>query len=170
MNNKNIIGIFVYVVTMTVVAILPSLCVHSFFYALECSQNDSCSSSITLVENILLILGIFVTPILYFLLPIIATILAIKNHWSTYLDKFLNSFIVPTILFFLAIVVTLIYNHLAYFTGQGSVYLLYIYYAIVPPYCLIYFVILINNICRRCPNQCKKISKFINKFRGIHIE
>ena len=80
------------------------------------------------------------------------------------------SMLVRNILFFLAIVVTLIYNHLAYFTGQGSVYLLYIYYAIVPPYCLIYFVILTNNICRRCPNQCKKISKFINKFRGIQIE
>lgn len=154
MNNKNIIGIFIYIITMIIVATIPSLCVYSFFYALECGQDATCSSSISLIESILLTLGIFVTPILYCLLPIITTILAIKYHWSTYLDKFFNSFIVPTILFFLAIVITVIYKHLAYFSGQGNAFLLDIYYAIVPPYCLIYLVILIHNM--------------INKFRGLY--
>ena len=168
MVNKNIIGLFVYVVIMMVVAILPSLCTHSFFYALECGQDASCSNSMSLMKSILLAFGIFVTPIFFCLLPVITTIFAIKYHWSTYLDKFFNSFIVPTALFFLALVVTLIYKHLSYFTGQGSTCLLDIYYAIVPQYCLIYIVIFGNIICQNYPDLCKKLKTFISKFRGFH--
>ena len=154
MNNKNIIGLFVYIAIMMVVIILPSLCANSFFYSLSCGQNTSCTMS--LLENVLLGLGFFFTPILYLLLPILVTILAIKYHWSCYLDNFFNQFKYPTFIFIMVLFIIFIYKHFDLLDGNHSILLWDFYYAVVPPYCLIYLVILMHNIRKKYPNQCKK--------------
>ena len=169
MNNKNIIGLLVYIAIMMVVAILPSLCAYSFFYSLSCGQNTSCTMS--LLESILLGLGIFLTPILYLSLPILATILAIRHHWSSYLDKFFNQLKLPTIILGIVIVIIIIYEKYSIMIDFSyNRFWVWFYYAIIPPYCLIYSVILVHNICKKHPNQCKKLKDFINKLKGSHYK
>lgn len=146
--NKNLIGIFKYLTVILMSVFLPILllifCLNFKIYNYYPTLRQYDDILLTVIGFILILF-----TLIYFTVPIIITIIAIKYHWSTYLDKFFNSFIVPTILFFLAIVITVIYKHLAYFSGQGNAFLLDIYYAIVPPYCLIYLVILIHNIRRK---------------------
>ena len=146
---------------MMVVAILPPFCARSFFYALSCGQDTSCTAS--LLESVLVVLGIFFAPILYFLLPILVTILAIKYHWSYYLDTFFNQFKYPTFIFIMVLFIIFIYQHFHLLEGNGSTFLVLFYDAIVPPYCLIYLVILVHNICRKYTNQLKKIKDFIRR-------
>ena len=154
MNNKNIIGLFMYIVTMMVVTILPSLCAYSFFYSLECGQNVSCSSSMSLFESTFCGLGIFVAPILYLLLPIIITIIAIKHHWSSYLDKFFNQLKLPTIILVIIITIIIIYEKYSIMINPSyNRFWVWFYYAIIPPYCLIYSVILIHNIYKKIKNK-----------------
>ena len=151
--DKDKIGLIKYVSILGLEIILPIvwfLSILSIFFIPDSHIYPNIIATTRFISWLILVI---VLPIIYLLLPIITTILAIKYHWSTYLDKFFNSFIVPTILFFLAIVVTIIYKHLAYFSGQGGECLLDIYYAIVPPYCLIYLVILIHNIRRKYFNK-----------------
>ena len=155
MNNKNVIGLIVYIAIMMVVAILPLWCAYSFFFALGCSQHDSCINSVTIMESIFVVLGIFVAPILYLLLPIIITILAIKNHWSSYLDKFFNQHKYPTFIFIIVLFIISIYKHFDLLDGNHSTLLWDLYYAVVPPYCLIYSVILIHNIYQKLKTKHK---------------
>ena len=147
MNNKNAIGLFMYVSIMMVVTILPSLCAHSFFYSLSCGQNTSCTMSFW--ESVLFGLGIFFTPILYLLLPILVTILAITYHWSSYLDKFFNQLKLPTIILGTIIAIIILYEgYSIMIKSPHSDFGIWFYEAIVLPYCLIYSVILVHNLIR----------------------
>ena len=153
MNNKDVIGMIIYIAIMIVVAILPSLCAYSFFFALGCSKPDSCINSVTLMGSTFVVLGIFVAPILYFLLPIIITILAIKYHWSSYLDKFFNQLKYPTFIFMVVLFIIFIYKHFELLDGNHSTFLWDFYYVVIPPYCLIYSVILIHNIYQKIKSK-----------------
>lgn len=168
MSNHNFVNLFKYIGILLASSMMPIIMLI-FFLNFPIYEYFPSLRESDLVYSWLIINTFIFLVLIYFIIPILITIIAIKHHWSIYLDKFFNSFIVPTILFFLALVVTVIYKHL-YYIGKGSTCLLYIYYAIVPQYCLIYIVVLIHNIHRKYSQQCKKLSNFINKFRNMNNE
>ena len=113
--------------------------------------------------------------IIYFTIPIIVTTKAIKHHWSRYLDKFFNQLKLPTLVL-LILIPLLIFGYRYERIGSYDAISLYLRYfqlvlaSLIPPSCLIYLVILVHNIRRKYPNQCKKITDFLNKFRGMNKE
>lgn len=155
--DKDKIGLIKYVSILVVEALLPLIWLLSIL-CIYLPSNDIYSNLIALVGIIL----IFVLPILYFLLPIIVTILAIRNHWSIYLDKFFNQLKLPTIILSIVIAIIIIYEkkHIM-INFTYSRFWVWFYYSIIPPYCLIYIVILIHNIFRKYSSHRK------NKFKGM---
>ena len=90
--NKNIKGLIVYLLLMSIIWTFPFLTLLSFLAAYSVSDDDN-----EPLANLFLILA-GVVLILYFILPILLTYFAIKKHWSKYLDKFFLHKWWPTIL------------------------------------------------------------------------
>ena len=159
--DKDKTSLIKYLIVLVVEIFLPLVWVGSFFLGLEMSESD------LIIPNFIGIVAIIIfliIPIVYLLLPIISTTKAIKNHWSSYLDKFFNQLKLPTIILGIVIVIIIIYEKYSIMIDFSySRFWVWFYYAIIPPYCLIYSVILVHNIC-------KKLKDFINKFKGSHYE
>ncbi len=90
--NKNIKGLIVYLLLMSIIWTFPFLTLLSFLAAYSVSDDGN-----EPLANLFLILA-GVVLILYFILPILLTYFAIKKHWSKYLDKFFLHKWWPTIL------------------------------------------------------------------------
>ena len=149
--NKDSKGLLKYAIPMLIVPLLPTL----DFYL--------CLLSISMWENpfylILLLTSIILLILLiYFLTPIILTVIAIKKHWSSYLDKFFNNLLLPT---FILVTLIWLYPNIMKFEYSDFINhdiwdLIYIIYvSFTPCYFLVYSVIFIHNII-----------KWIKKFRG----
>ena len=149
--NKDKIGLIKYVSILVVEMFLPLIWFGMLFLGLGLSESNLIIPNFIAIIAVIMLL---IIPIIYFFSPIIATILAIKHNWSTYLDKFFNQLKLPTVI--LGIVITIIiiyekYNIMIDFSY--SRFWVLFYYAIIPPYCLIYSVILIHNIYQKIKNK-----------------
>lgn len=151
--NKNLIGLFKYITVILVSIIHPILllliCLNFKIYNYYPSLRHYDDILLTVIGFILLLL-----IIIYFIVPIIVTILAIKHHWSKYLDNFFNQLKLPTIILGIVIAVIIIYEkyHIMIDFSYSRFWVLF-YYAVIPPYCLIYLVILIHNIYQKIKNK-----------------
>ena len=90
--NKDIKGLIVYLLLMSIIWTFPFLTLLSFLAAYSVSDDGN-----EPLANLFLILA-GVVLILYFILPILLTYFAIKKHWSRYLDRFFLHKWWPTIL------------------------------------------------------------------------
>ena len=88
--NKNIKGLIVYLLLMSIIWTFPFLVLYFFFGALYYDN-----STLLVILYLLQTIAFF---ILYFILPVILTYFAIKKHWSKYLDRFFLHKWWPTIL------------------------------------------------------------------------
>ena len=80
--NKDIKGLIVYLLLMSIIWTFPFLTLLSFLAAYSVSDDGN-----EPLANLFLILA-GVVLILYFILPVLLTYFAIKKHWSKYLDRF----------------------------------------------------------------------------------
>lgn len=163
--NKDKIGLIKYISILVAEMFLPLIWILLFFLALGLEEYNS---EILIFTSRIVIIIFCLTPIMYLFLPIIATIMAIRHRWSSYLDIFFNQLKYPTFIFIMVLFIIFIYKHFDLIDGNYNTLFWYFYYSIILPYCLIYIVILVHNICRKYPNQCKKLKIFINKFGGIN--
>ena len=144
--NKDKIGLLKYISVFVLEALIPELLFHIFLMILYCDQNNTI---IFKCLTVFLIAIFFLLPFVYLLLPIIFTIIAIKQHWSSYLDKFFNQLKLPTIILGLVIIVMIVYAKLDMMIDYSySPFWVWFYFAIILPYCLIYSVILVHNLIR----------------------
>lgn len=88
--NKDIKGLIVYLLLMSIIWTFPFLVLYFFFGALYYDN-----STLLVILYLLQTIAFF---ILYFILPVILTYFAIKKHWSKYLDRFFLHKWWPTIL------------------------------------------------------------------------
>jgi hypothetical protein len=147
------IGILKYLTVILVSVFLPILllilCLNFKIYNYYPSLRQYDDILLTVIGYIFIL---FI--LIYFIIPILATILAIKHHWSKYLDNFFNQLKLPTIILGIVIAVIIIYEkyHIMIDFSYSRFWVLF-YYAIIPPYCLIYSVILIHNIYQKIKNK-----------------
>ena len=145
-------GLLKYIIPILLVALMPilwfSFCmyfnVYDYFKDLV-KYSDTVDSFSALI--------LFLLLIFYFAFPIVYTIAAIKNHWSKTLDKFFNQFKAPTIWFVIAIIIVLAVEFSNFFVGHESnklkLFFYNLYVSVIPCYCIIYLVILANNIYKK---------------------
>ncbi len=153
MQNDNLKGFFKYLFAIVVEMMLPLLWFAMFIICLGLGANGLDIPNFIAIIAVIMLL---IIPIIYFFLPIIATILAIKHNWSTYLDKFFNQLKLPTVILGIVITIIIIYEKYSIMINPSySRFWVWFYYAIIPPYCLIYSVILIHNIYKKIKNKNK---------------
>ena len=151
--NKDKIGLIKYISILVVEMFLPLIWLGMFFLGLGLSESNLIIPNFIAIIAVIMLL---IIPIIYFFLPIIATILAIKHNWSTYLDKFFNQLKLPTVILGIVITIIIIYEKYSIMINPSySRFWVLFYYAIIPPYCLIYSVILIHNIYKKIKNKNK---------------
>ena len=88
--NKDIKGLIVYLLLMSIIWTFPFLVLYFSFGVLYYDN-----STLLVILYLLQTIAFF---ILYFILPILLTYFAIKKHWSKYLDRFFLHKWWPTIL------------------------------------------------------------------------
>ena len=120
---------------------LSVLVVGFCIIALGAYDEDSIESNITFACFCIFSGLIVVTPILY-------TILAIRNHWSKYLDWFFNQLWYPTLVLALLLFLEWYNSWMLYKSAILEEIAPYISLFVIPVYILIYLVILINNIVK----------------------
>ena len=146
--NRDILGLnkYLFIILMPVILsiLLLYFCLNFRIYEYYPSLlvYDNKISSVI----IFLFLILFV---LYFIIPIVFTIIAIKQHWSSYLDKFFNQLKLQTIILIIDFIVMIICIDLDLISAYDwSRACLLITQGIIIPYCLIYPVILVHNFLR----------------------
>ena len=149
--NKDKIGLIKYVSILVVEMFLPLIWFGMLFLGLGLSESNLIIPNFIAIIAVIMLL---IIPIIYFLLPIIATILAIKHHWSVYLDEFFNQLKLSTIILGIVMAIIIIYEkyNIMIDCSYSRFWVLF-YYAVIPPYCLIYLVILIHNIYQKFKNK-----------------
>ncbi|MBR1619132.1 hypothetical protein IJ674_04480 [bacterium] len=149
--NKDKIGLIKYVSILVVEMFLPLIWFGMLFLGLGLSESNLIIPNFIAIIAVIMLL---IIPIIYFLLPIIATILAIKHHWSVYLDEFFNQLKLSTIILGIVMAIIIIYEKYNIMIDFSySRFWVLFYYAVIPPYCLIYLVILIHNIYQKFKNK-----------------
>ena len=147
MNDKDLVGLSKFILLIVVEMILPLLVFEMFFIIFCIIVSDLIIPDFIMI--FLIIIFCILPIVVYFLLPIVITILAIRQHWSSYLDKFFNQLKLPTIILGLVIIVIIIYEKLNIMMDYSySCFWIWFYFAIILPYCLIYSVILVHNLIR----------------------
>ena len=144
--NKDKIGLLKYISVFVLEALIPVIWGRLFFMILYYDQNNTIISKCL---TVFLIAIFFLLPFVYLLLPIIFTIIAIKQHWSRYLDVFFNQLKLQTIILIIDFIVMIICIDLDLISAYDwSRVCLLITQGIIIPYCLIYPVILVHNLLR----------------------
>ena len=153
--NKDIKGLIVYLLLMSIIWTFPFLVVYFFFGALYYENN-------TLLANLNLLLAIAFF-ILYFILPVILTYFAIKKHWSRYLDKFFNQWLCPTLILITLLLLPVIFkvDEIQHTNWDLSRILYGFYISVIPACCLAYIVIFIHNLIK----FVKRIKEYFHKNR-----
>ena len=101
--------------------------------------------------------------ILYFLIPLITTHYAIKKHWSIYLDRFFNQWLLPSLVLVILLLPALTADIKipVDISDELCKFLFISYISVAPCYCLIYLVIFWHNFFRLVKNLlsfiCKKL-------------
>ena len=109
-------------------------------------------------------IGLLITLfILYFLIPLITTHYAIKKHWSIYLDRFFNQWLLPSLVLVILLLPALTADIKipVDISDELCKFLFISYISVAPCYCLIYLVIFWHNFFRLVKNLlsfiCKKL-------------
>jgi len=144
--NKDKIGLLKYISMF----MLETLIIVLWFYISSlmsiCEEKDAI---IFKCLAIFLTVIFFLLSYIYLLLPIVSAIIAIKQHWSRYLDGFFNQLKLPTIVFILDIAILFIFIKFTFVIGNEVNILWYLFFSgVFIPYCLIYPVILVHNLLR----------------------
>lgn len=118
--NKDVKGLLKYLGIIFTIFVMPV----GMFYCLLLAYSFSDDGNEILADTFLILAVVLF--LLYFILPVIFTYKAMKNHWSKYLDKFFYNKWLPTILFVLTIL---------------SIF-------IAPVYCLPFIILFIMRKCK----------------------
>ena len=140
--NKDVKGLLKYLVIMSIIFLMPLGMVYCGLGALYYSGRTL--AVIYFIYAIVLFL-------LYFILPVIFTYKAMKNHWSKYLDIFFYNKWLPTIILVILIGLYFVLPPLKYE---------WISFFVLPYYCTIYLTILAVNLINWYKNKYKK--KYLN--------
>ena len=155
--NKDVKGLIVYLSLIIFVMLLPLI----YFIALTVvpvkPEYDEFGETIFILIAIIFLF-------LYFLIPLITTHYAIKKHWSIYLDRFFNQWLLPSL-----VLVILLLPMAAGIkipddvSEELFIFLSISYISVAPCYCLIYLVIFWHNFFRLVKNLINKIRTGYNK-------
>ena len=153
--NKDIKGLIVYLLLMSIIWTFPALTILSFLLAYSSSDDGN-----EPLANLFLIL-VGVILILYFILPVILTYFAIKKHWSRYLDKFFNQWLWPTLILITLLLLPVIFkvDEIQHTNWDLSRILYGFYISVIPACCLAYIVIFIHNLIK----SVKRIKEYFHK-------
>ena len=151
--NKDVKGLIVYLSLIIFVMLLPLI----YFIALTVvpvkPEYDEFGETIFILIAIIFLF-------LYFLIPLITTHYAIKKHWSIYLDRFFNQWLLSSlVLVILLLPMAAGINILDDVSEDLSMS----YISVAPCYCLIYLVIFWHNFFRLVKNLINKIRTGYNK-------
>ena len=152
--NKDVKGLIVYLLIMLINILIPTVSLWVGLIAFLLSDHNH--YTLTRIA-ICLLITLF---ILYFLIPLITTHYAIKKHWSIYLDRFFNQWLLPSlVLVILLLPMAAGINILDDVSEDLSMS----YISVAPCYCLIYLVIFRHNFFRLVKNLINKIRTGYNK-------
>ena len=154
--NKDVKGLIIYLLIMLLNILIPTVFLWVWLIAFLLSDHNH----YTLTR---IAIGLLITLfILYFLIPLITTHYAIKKHWSIYLDRFFNQWLLPSL-----VLVILLLPMVAGIkipddvSEELFIFLSISYISVAPCYCLIYLVIFWHNFFRLVKNLlsfiCKKL-------------
>ena len=154
--NKDVKGLIIYLLIMLINILIPTVSLWVGLIAFLLSDHNH--YTLTRIA-ICLLITLF---ILYFLIPLITTHYAIKKHWSIYLDRFFNQWLLPSL-----VLVILLLPMAAGIkipddvSEELFIFLSISYISVAPCYCLIYLVIFWHNFFRLVKNLlsfiCKKL-------------
>ena len=156
--NKDVKGLIIYLLIMLLNILIPTVFLWVWLIAFLLSDHNH----YTLTR---IAIGLLITLfILYFLIPLITTHYAIKKHWSIYLDRFFNQWLLPSL-----VLVILLLPMAAGIkipddvSEELFIFLSISYISVAPCYCLIYLVIFWHNFFRLVKNLINKIRTGYNK-------
>ena len=153
--NKDVKGLIVYLSLIIFVMLLPLI----YFIALTVvpvkPEYDEFGETIFILIAIIFLF-------LYFLIPLITTHYAIKKHWSIYLDRFFNQWLLPSLVLVILLLPMAPGVKIPDDVSEELFKFLSIsYISVAPCYCLIYLVIFWHNFFRLVKNLlsfiCKKL-------------
>ena len=153
--NKDVKGLIVYLSLIIFVMLLPLI----YFIALTVvpvkPEYDEFGETIFILIAIIFLF-------LYFLIPLITTHYAIKKHWSIYLDRFFNQWLLSSLVLVILLLPMAPGIKIPDDVSEELFKFLSIsYISVAPCYCLIYLVIFLHNFFRLVKNLlsfiCKKL-------------
>ena len=153
--NKDVKGLIVYLSLIIFVMLLPLI----YFIALTVvpvkPEYDEFGETIFILIAIIFLF-------LYFLIPLITTHYAIKKHWSIYLDRFFNQWLLSSLVLVILLLPMAPGIKIPDDVSEELFKFLSIsYISVAPCYCLIYLVIFWHNFFRLVKNLlsfiCKKL-------------
>ena len=154
--NKDVKGLIIYLLILLINILLPTVLFWGGLIAFSLSYYKH--YTLTGIVTGLLI-AIF---ILYFLIPLITTHYAIKKHWSIYLDRFFNQWLLSSLVLVILLLPMAPGIKIPDDVSEELFKFLSIsYISVAPCYCLIYLVIFWHNFFRLVKNLlsfiCKKL-------------
>ena len=155
--NKDVKGLIIYLLIMLLNILIPTVFLWVWLIAFLLSDHNH----YTLTR---IAIGLLITLfILYFLIPLITTHYAIKKHWSIYLDRFFNQWLLPSLVLVILLLPALTADIKipVDISDELCKFLFISYISVAPCYCLIYLVIFWHNFFRLVKNLlsfiCKKL-------------
>ena len=150
--NKDVKGLIIYLLIMLINILIPTVSLWVGLIAFLLSDHNH----YTLTRIVIcLLITLF---ILYFLIPLITTHYAIKKHWSIYLDRFFNQWLLPSLVLVILLLPMAAGINILDDVSDAA---LDCYISVAPCYCLIYLVIFWHNFFRLVKNLlsfiCKKL-------------
>ena len=155
--NKDVKGLIIYLLIMLLNILIPTVFLWVWLIAFLLSDHNH--YTLTRIA-ICLLITLF---ILYFLIPLITTHYAIKKHWSIYLDRFFNQWLLPSLVLVILLLPALTADIKipVDISDELCKFLFISYISVAPCYCLIYLVIFWHNFFRLVKNLlsfiCKKL-------------